>query len=196
MHWAIRLGSASISALFAPDLRAVRQESVWVMGLIAAAVVLAGGAYLVRNALRQPVPLSLSLRENGGQLRIGWSRDAAAGGATLEILDGRLDTTVLVEPPLADVTYAVRGTDVQVRLTPSAGYRQVATASYLVPDPPIPELETEFAELFLEVHSLQIAMARQSRRISRLENAAQIIARRIDRPKPPRHGKVETWWWR
>ena len=153
---------------------------------------------LAAQIFSKQTPLALSLHEHAGQLRIGWSREAAQG-ATLEILDGTRRTTMVVAAPLSDVTYAVDSSDVQVRLTSDEGQTEVAR--YLVREPPVAQLEAEFAAVLNEALALQEVVSQQNRHISDLESEARTLNVRTTTSIKPaikvnKAVPVTTRWWR
>jgi hypothetical protein len=161
--------------------------------LLSAGLASAGLALTFGRAVAWNAPLSLSVHEIAGQLRIGWSRNAVARGATLEILDGGRQTIMFVSSTLADVTYAARTADVQVRLTRSNADSRTEIARFLVAEPSITEMKARFASVFAEAQSLQAAMRLQSYRISNLESAAK----ELDRRSTGNTGRrTEATWWR
>ncbi|HLH40801.1 MAG TPA: hypothetical protein VKX39_16745 [Bryobacteraceae bacterium] len=136
------------------------------------------------------------MREQSGQLRIGWSR-LAAEGATLEILDGQRRTTLVVSKPLSDVTYAITSSDVQVRLTSARTKGGTEIARYVFQEPPIAKLTAEFAALLTQARALDRALSRQERILSDLEAEARILnVKSTRRVKTVKRAPVVTRWWR
>jgi hypothetical protein len=186
------LGTAFLELTIAPALDPPTRE--WTP-VATSLLVIAGVAFVYGQTLSQTVPLALTLREDAGQVRIAWNPSAAAGGAKLEILDGGNHTTVFVGPPLADVTYAARSGDVQVRLTASTDGR-MEIARFLVREPSPTELAAEFAVVFAKAHSARRTIWRENEDIDDLEEAAREIDSSTSRPEVKRVPPRETMWWR
>jgi hypothetical protein len=77
-------------------------------------------AYL-QPLLPQP-PISLAVREDAGQLVVGWNAHLKTDGGLIEITDGPDRTSVPLAPDQTSVTYAQHAGDVQIRLV--AGTRE------------------------------------------------------------------------
>jgi len=75
----------------------------------------AGGFAYLRPLLR--LPIALALREESGQLVIGWNASALMDGSRLEIRDGSERTLVMLPAHMSSATYGPQGDDVEVRLT-------------------------------------------------------------------------------
>jgi hypothetical protein len=179
------------------------REWLLIAGIVVTSSVIASVGYAFDQTLTEPVPLSLSLHENAGELRIRWRPGAAAQGAKLEILDGRQQTVLLVTAPLADVTYAVRGADVQVRLTPAGSdRRRTEIVRFVVREPSAVELKAQLSTVLAEAHALQLALRRQNRWISELESDTRSLMLQAEdlspapRVRDRRAASLETKWWR
>ena len=84
-----------------------------VMACVAFLVVPAAGfAYL-----RPHRPIALAIREEAGQLMIGWNGNSLAEGSRLEIQDGSERTILMLPANVSSATYGLQGDDVQVRLS-------------------------------------------------------------------------------
>jgi hypothetical protein len=96
----------------APDMWSARRR------LAACAVVLAvpAGAFAYLRPLLR-LPIALALREESGQLVIGWNAGALMDGSRLEIRDGSERTLVMLPAHMSSATYGPQGDDVEVRLT-------------------------------------------------------------------------------
>jgi len=173
--------AASFEFPLLPFFAPVPRRWLRIGAILVAALASAGLGFTFDQALARPAPLSLSLREKGGQLHIGWSLKAATHGARLEILDGRQQTNVLVLAPLADVTYAPHSGDVEVRLS-SFGEDRTEIARFLVREPTARELKTQFSAALAEARALQAVIERQDRRVSRLERAARGLKTQVENP--------------
>ena len=75
----------------------------------------AGGFAYLRPLMR--LPIALALREESGQLVIGWNASALVDGSRLEIRDGSERTLVMLPAHMSSATYGPQGGDVEVRLT-------------------------------------------------------------------------------
>jgi hypothetical protein len=195
--------AASVEITLAPVFRPTRQVCLRALWIVTAGFVV-GYAFTFDQEQVRHVPMALSLHESAGQLRIGWSPTAAARGAKLEILDGALRTTLFVTAPLADVTYAARTADVQVRLTSAGADGQTAIARFVVREVSAAELTAQFGAVLAEAQALQRAIWRSNRQLTDLEAAAQELTRpKQTRPavrdkKLRRRDKkpLQTRWWR
>lgn len=194
--------AASVEITLAPVFRPTRQVYLRALWIITAGFIV-GYAFTFDQGQVRHVPMALSLHESAGQLRIGWSPTAAARGAKLEILDGALRTTLFVSAPLADVTYAARTADVQVRLT-SAGDGQTEIARFVVREVSAAELTAQFGAVLAEAQALQRAVWRSNRQLTELEAAAEELTR-PEQTRPAVRDKklrrrdkkpLETRWWR
>ena len=86
------------------------------MAACAAVLVVPAGAFAYLRPLLR-LPIALALREEAGQLVIGWNADALMDGSRLEIRDGSERTLVMLPARMSSSTYAPQGGDVEVRLT-------------------------------------------------------------------------------
>jgi len=75
----------------------------------------AGAFAYLRPLLR--LPIALALREEAGQLVIGWNAAALMDGSRLEIRDGSERTLLMLAAQTSGATYRPQGSDVEVRLT-------------------------------------------------------------------------------
>jgi len=82
-------------------------------GLLAVPV----GAFAYLRPLLPSLPMALSLREDAGQLVIGWTAGALTEGGRLEIRDGSERTILLLPADASSATYGLQGGDVEVRLS-------------------------------------------------------------------------------
>lgn len=87
--------------------------------IAACSVVLAipAGAFAYLRPLLPSLPLALAVREEAGQLRIGWNAGALAEGSRLEIQDGSERTILMLPADASSATYGPQGDDVEVRLS-------------------------------------------------------------------------------
>lgn len=169
--------AASIELVVASPFTASRRDWLRIAVVAIALIMIASLAFALDQVLPRPVPLALSLHESVGQLRIAWNPLAAAHGATLQILDGGRQTTLMVAAPLADITYAAETADVQVRLTTSDDGR-MEIARYLVQVPTAAEVAAQFTAVFAEAHSIRRAIRRENLRISMIQSAAKRLSGR------------------
>jgi hypothetical protein len=63
------------------------------------------------------MPIALAIREQAGQLVIGWNAGSLAEGGRLEIQDGSERTILMLPANASSATYAPQGNDVEVRLS-------------------------------------------------------------------------------
>jgi len=75
------------------------------------------GAFAYLRPLLPHMPISLTIREEAGQLMIGWNAASLAEGSRLEIQDGSERTILMLPPNASSATYGLQGDDVQVRLS-------------------------------------------------------------------------------
>ncbi len=76
----------------------------------------AGGFAYLRPMLPH-LPIALALREEAGQLVIGWNAGALVEGSRLEIQDGGERTILMLPAGTSSATYGLQSSDVEVRLT-------------------------------------------------------------------------------
>ena len=113
-----RLVSGSVAAAQRPapapgGWRHIWKRSVACAGLLA--VPACAFAYL--RPLLPRLPIALALREEAGQLVIGWNAGALMDGSRLEIRDGSERTVLMLPANTSSATYGLQGGDVEVRLT-------------------------------------------------------------------------------
>jgi hypothetical protein len=87
-----------------------------VAACVAFLAVPAGGFAYLRPLLPRR-PIALAIREEAGQLVIGWNAGALAEGSRLEIQDGSERTIFMLPANASSATYGLQGDDVQVRLS-------------------------------------------------------------------------------
>jgi hypothetical protein len=75
------------------------------------------GAFAYLRPLLPHMPIALAIREEAGQLVIGWNAGALAEGSRLEIQDGSERTILMLPPDASSATYGRQGDDVEVRLS-------------------------------------------------------------------------------
>jgi hypothetical protein len=63
------------------------------------------------------MPIALAIREEAGQLVIGWNAGSLAEGSRLEIQDGSERTILMLPANASSATYGPQGDDVAVRLS-------------------------------------------------------------------------------
>src|SRR5205085_4593497 len=86
------------------------------MTACAAVLAVPAGAFAyLRPMLR--LPIALALREESGQLVIGWNASALMDGSRLEIRDGSERTLLMLPAHMSSATYGPQGSDVEIRLT-------------------------------------------------------------------------------
>jgi hypothetical protein len=87
------------------------------VGACAALLAVPAGAFAYLRPLLPSLPLALAIREEAGQLVIGWNAGALAGGGRLEIQDGSERTILMLPADASSATYGRQGDDVEVRLS-------------------------------------------------------------------------------
>jgi hypothetical protein len=75
------------------------------------------GAFAYLRPLLPRLPIALSLREESGQLVIGWNAGTLSEGSRLEIRDGSERAILMLPADTSGATYRPQGDDVEVRLT-------------------------------------------------------------------------------
>jgi hypothetical protein len=75
------------------------------------------GAFAYLRPRLPSLPLSLTIREDAGQLVIGWNAGVLANGGRLEIQDGSERTILMLPADASSATYGRQGNDVEVRLS-------------------------------------------------------------------------------
>jgi hypothetical protein len=86
------------------------------MTACAAVLAVPAGAFAYLRPLLR-LPIALALREEAGQLVIGWNVGALMDGSRLEIRDGSERTLLMLAAHTSSATYGPQGSDVEVRLT-------------------------------------------------------------------------------
>jgi hypothetical protein len=155
-----------------PALFNTARRWVWIGAgcLTLCTVAIAAPGYLRPRS--SPGAFGLSVREEAGQLRIGWTRRPAS----LEILDGADRTSIRLAGALVNATYARRTSDVEIRLI-DASKRE--TARFLGADRRV-EVRNQIATLESEARALRgVAQARKLR-IVELSRTTQLL-RELDR---------------
>jgi hypothetical protein len=175
----------------APERRRNKQMW-WLAGSIAVAALLYA-VFMYFPLRTASEPISLSVLEKDGQLRIEWNRAAkpvlGAVRGSLEIVDGRDSRTIPLaakELQLGEFTYARNTGDVEVRMTVegSGGDKTQEASRFLgrapekVDSGELQSEQTKRAELEAEVNRLQQENAAQSERIQQLERTLRIMQSR------------------
>ena len=83
----------------------------------AALLAVPAGAFAYLRPLLPSMPIALAIREEAGQLVIGWNEGSLAEGSRLEIQDGSERTIVMLPANASSATYGLQGDDVEVRLS-------------------------------------------------------------------------------
>jgi hypothetical protein len=136
-------------------------------------------------------PIAVALRQEAGQLVIGWNHGAVTPGSRLEILDGSERTVLLLPPDTFSATYAPWGNDVEVRLATQTGTgaahweaAHFASGSPLTPAPPaFSALRDRIRDLSEETRALRDALVQRQTRSAVL--AAQMNAMTAAPPVRP-----------
>jgi len=123
------------------------------------------GALAYLRPLLPSVPLALAIREEAGQLVIGWNSGALTDGGRLEIQDGAERTILMLPADASGATYGRQGDDVEVRLstgTRVGGAHWEAAkfgARMRRPTPAPSMLEDQVGALTLEAQQLRSSLA-------------------------------------
>ncbi|MCU1339911.1 MAG: hypothetical protein JWO19_5492 [Bryobacterales bacterium] len=83
----------------------------------AALLAIPAGAFAYLRPLIPRLPIALAIREEAGQLVIGWNAGALNEGSRLEITDGSERTILMLPANTSSATYGLQGGDVEVRLS-------------------------------------------------------------------------------
>jgi len=95
-----------------------RSWRAWkLIGACLVGLAIPAGAFAYLRPLLPSLPLALAIREEAGQLVIGWNAGALAEGSRLEIQDGSERTILMLPADAASATYGPQGDDVEVRLS-------------------------------------------------------------------------------
>lgn len=87
------------------------------IGAGAAFLAIPAGAFAYLRPQLPRLPIALAIREEAGQLVIGWNAGTLANGGRLEIQDGSERTILMLPADASSATYGRQGDDVEVRLS-------------------------------------------------------------------------------
>ena len=148
----------------------------------------AGGFAYLRPMLPR-LPIALSLREEAGQVVIGWNASALTEGGRLEILDGGERTILMLEPNTSSASYRLQSSDVEVRLSTEnrTGGARWEAARFVAKAPRGSRsasfaLQERIGQLAREAETLRHALAEGQARTKAL--AAKLEALTAPRPEP------------
>jgi len=134
----------------------------------------AGGFAYLRPLLAR-LPIALALREEAGQLVIGWNSGALLEGGRLEITDGGERTILMLPAATSSATYGLHSGDVEVRLstdTRMGGARwEAARFVNTTPRRPAPvssALRDRIGALNREARQLRRSLADRQSRVEKL----------------------------
>jgi hypothetical protein len=97
---------------------APRRGLVWRrIAACAALLAVPAGAFAYLLPRLPSLPIALAVREEAGQLVIGWNARALAQNSRLEIQDGSERTILMLPADTSSATYGLQGRDVEVRLS-------------------------------------------------------------------------------
>jgi hypothetical protein len=115
---ATRFASAGINAAAELPAPVPHWWHAWRRVLACAALLaIPAGAFAYLRPLIPSLPLALAIREEAGQLVIGWNAGALLEGSRLEIQDGSERTILMLPANTSSATYRPQSRDVEVRLT-------------------------------------------------------------------------------
>jgi hypothetical protein len=110
----VSTGTAAAVQLPAPAPR----WQAWKRGIACAGLLaIPAGGFAYLQPLLPRLPIALALREEAGQMVIGWNAGALAEGGRLEIRDGSERTILMLQAGTSSATYGLQSSDVEVRLT-------------------------------------------------------------------------------
>lgn len=167
----------------------------WPWLIVWAVLVIVGGVFAWRYWFFHPViePISLSVVERDGQLRIEWNHAShpvmAAVRGTLVINDGHDTQTLALSPrelTQGSYTYARKSGDVEVRmLVEDRNGAKLQEASRFLGQPPVQadpgevsDLKKQRDDLQAKVDRLTIEQRRQQEKIQELQRIVQIMQAR------------------
>lgn len=178
---------------YAPYPDAHRKIPWTVIGVVAAAAILAilGLRYFESRMTAEPISLAVS--EKDGQLQIRWNRASntitSAARGSLEITDGREKQDVALTPQelaLGNFTYARKTGDVRVRMLVAGSGRQIEEGSrFLGKEPEVVDsneldlLKVQRDALQDEVTRLREQNSQQTERIQQLERTLTVMRTRM-----------------
>jgi len=158
--------------------RPILAPGVWpawksIVACAAVLVVPAGAFAYLRPLLR--LPIALALREEAGQLVIGWNEGALMDGSRLEIRDGSERTLLMLPAHMSSATYGPQGGDVEVRLTTDTrvggAHWEAARFSNRVPSRPpaaFGAIQNRIAALKREAQTLRRSLVQRQARTGEL----------------------------
>jgi hypothetical protein len=159
----------------------------WLVGW--AVLVILGAVFGLRYWMLRPAqePISLSVLEHDGQLRIEWNHAArpvtAAVHGTLVINDGRNTQTYALTPrelTAGNYTYARKTGDVEVRMSvEDADGGKVQEASRFLGQPPVKVDPNEMGELKKKRDDLEAEVGRLTRQNREQEDKIQQLQRTV-----------------
>ncbi len=142
----------------------------------ASAVLLAipAGAFAYLRPLLPQLPIALAIREEAGQLVIGWNAGALSEGSRLEIQDGSQRTILMLPANASGATYGRQGNDIEVRLSTDSrmggAHWEAARFASKTPRPATASsaLEDRIGALTLEAQELRRSLAAGQTRTTEL----------------------------
>ncbi len=137
---------------------------------VIAMAILVIAAFIALLASLRPLPVTLSVREASGALRIAWSR----GEGRLDIFDGTSHRAIPISVIDSGLLYEPRSNDIEVRLTQRRGTR---SARFLRFDPETERLASQIAELETESSGLRAELANRKSRATALEKTLSTMRR-------------------
>ena len=131
----------------------------------AALLAVPAGAFAYLRPLLPRMPIALAIREEAGQLVIGWNAGALSEGSRLEIQDGSERTIVMLPANVSSTTYGLQGDDVAVRLSTDTrmggAHWEAARFVTKAPRRPTPSntLQEQIRTLTIEAEELRRSLA-------------------------------------
>jgi hypothetical protein len=143
-------------------------------GVCAVLLAIPAGAFAYLRPLLPQLPIALAIREEAGQLVIGWNAGALSEGSRLEIQDGSQRTILMLPANASGATYGRQGNDVAVRLSTDTrmggAHWEAARFASKTPRPATVSsaLEDRIGALTLEAQELRRSLAAGQTRTTEL----------------------------
>jgi hypothetical protein len=143
-------------------------------GACAVLLAIPAAAFAYLRPLLPQLPIALAIREEAGQLVIGWNAGAITEGSRLVIQDGSQRTVLMLPANASSATYGRQGNDVEVHLSTDTGmgggHWEAARFAGKTPRPATAwsVLEDRIGALTLEAQELRRSLAAGQTRTTEL----------------------------
>jgi hypothetical protein len=186
----VSFGNEVAAELPAPAPHGWQARHAWKRAVACAGLLaVPAGAFAYLRPLLPRMPIALSLREDAGQLVIGWNPGALTEGSRLDIRDGSEQTILMLPADATSATYGLQSSDVEVRLTTEnrmggahwEAARFVTRAVRRAPRSTSPEssaLRDRIDSLMLEAQKLRRSLADGQARTKKLAAKMNAMTRR------------------